>query len=115
MQVHLKWVEKEGDLPKTKTFSGDEFSLDLEFGKRVDYKMPAKISLTLKDKMNSHIEGTFTIGPTDDESAYGAAISGKITLKGGTNGLAKALGAPGKIIGVVVNTYHLWQFPGLEN
>lgn len=107
VQVHLKWVEKEDDLPKTEMFGSDEFSLALEFGKRVNYNMPGKISLTLKDKMKSHLEGTFTIGPTDDESAWGALISGKILLKGGTNGLAKALGSAGKTIGVTLNTFEL--------
>lgn len=107
VQIRLKWVEKEDDLPKTEMFGSDEFSLVLEFGKRVNYNMPGKISLTLKDKMKSHLEGTFTIGPTDDESAWGALINGKILLKGGTNGLAKALGSAGKTIGVTVNTFEL--------
>lgn len=101
--VHLEWSKGGDSMPETEMFMND-FKMLLQFGKRTNYRMPAKISLTLPDKLNSHLSGTFTVGPEDDESTEGAVISGKIIFKGGVKSLPAALGCEGKTIAVNIDT-----------
>jgi len=56
--IHMKWKQKDQNAPKTEIFMKD-YTMRLEFGKRENGTLPGKISLSLPDKDQSHVNGTF--------------------------------------------------------
>ena len=56
--IHMKWKQKDQNTPKTEIFMKD-YTMRLEFGKRENETLPGKISLSLPDKDQSYVNGTF--------------------------------------------------------
>ena len=56
--IHMKWKQKGQNAPKTEIFMKD-YTMRLEFGKREKGTIPGKISLSLPDKAQSYVRGTF--------------------------------------------------------
>ena len=56
--IHMKWKQKGQNTPKTEIFMKD-YTMRLQFGKREDNVLPGKISLSLPDKEQSFVSGSF--------------------------------------------------------
>ena len=56
--IHMKWKQKGQNAPKTEIFMKD-YTMRLEFGKAEKGALPGKISLSLPDKDQSYVNGTF--------------------------------------------------------
>ncbi len=56
--IHMKWKQKGQNPPKTEIFMKD-YTMRLQFGKRNDNVLPGKISLSLPDKDQSFVNGSF--------------------------------------------------------
>lgn len=57
--VRIRWQENGQKAPRQRDFS-DKYTLQLEFGREQDRKVPGKIYLILPDEDKSQIAGTFT-------------------------------------------------------
>jgi tetratricopeptide (TPR) repeat protein len=56
--IHMKYKQKDQNTPKTEIFMKD-YTMRLEFGKREKGSLPGKIFLSLPDKNQSFVNGTF--------------------------------------------------------
>lgn len=56
--VHIKWRVSGKDVPETDMFMRD-YAMRLEFGRMENGKIPGKLYLSLPDKMQSYMAGTF--------------------------------------------------------
>ncbi|MEE8299763.1 MAG: DUF898 family protein [Desulfatiglandales bacterium] len=58
--IHMKWKEKNGDVPETEMFIKD-YVMRLELGTREEGKLPGRIYLALPDTLKSFLAGKFDV------------------------------------------------------
>ncbi len=96
-QIHMQFRARPGEgVPVAEIFF-DQYEMLLQFGKAQDGALPGKIFVSLPDKSQSFVAGTFALGGADaGEGATTSLISGKIDYHGKERKFDAFVGCLGK-------------------